>query len=555
MRWKSRCRWGYSPSVIDLRDFWTRLPSSARAGMFLSMLAVTWIALGQTWFFVGPSEWDDVLYFEIASVPSPMAELRNRYVHIWLLRIFEQIFTPRALAAGLYANVLVVLLAMVCFAFGRAAAGTACGIIAALMMPIDVSVLKWISAPYVDPCLALWSGCAILAATLAFERDQSRIRIGWLLFAGVGSYLAIKSKETGLAILPVVALIIMQHAKQWQSSMVWLGGFVIGWLALVGLDGLFTDATWPWRSADWGIYFGAETLQPRRSPLSSSVRFDAHYLQQVVRAGHLTVTLLAIAGVIRGFKSNAFVRSAALWWGASVGFGSLMAFLRPGLFADERYLASFAPAMVVLAAYEAVCLYRGAEERDWKEILIAIAIIVGVTWLPFMHLTLDLVGRETDRTPRALFYLFPVAIVVLFTILKIARARYVVIAALVALGALTVASNVSESRKHVLEARARMEPWKRLSVLMDRANVQLVRWRLPKKPFATYRVRRRLRTWSRRPAKIINVMNVKELPSATDRAWVFALGRHDKRFDKLGWIHVIEGFDHDGWWSVYRPPL
>ena len=532
----------------------TGLRSQWPTALFLVGLAAIWIFIGQTWLFVGPSEWDDVLYVEIASLPTPMAEVRNRYVHIWLLRIFQHIFDSRAFASGLYANVIVVLAAALCFGFGRAAAGISCGVIAALIMPLNLAFLKWITVPYVDPCMALWSGCAVFAAAAGTRVAHPHSRIGWLVFAGFCTYFAIKSKETGIAVIPIVLLIILHHQKKHYSASLVAGGFLVGWLTLVCLDAAFTDSTWPWRSSDWGIYLGVPSEPPKATPIPHIIRMHANYVEQLIRAGHLGVTLLATAGAIRGFRNNLFIRASSLWWCASLLFGSVIAVYRIGLFADERYLAAFAPAMTVLAAFEIVSLYRNARSKYWKEGILAIVVVAGAVCLPIGYLLLDITNSATERTSRAIFFMLPVGILISFTTAEIIKNRIAVTFTLIALGSLTAISNLNESRHHVLASRARIEPWKKVAALTDDAHVSLIRWRLPDRPLPKYQVRRRLRVLSKRPLAQVIVTNEQNLPHSNDKKWVFALGQHDGRLEKLHWIQVAQGLD-GVWWSVYRPPM
>ena len=112
------------------------------AVLFLVAFSAVWIALSQTTFFVGPSEWDDNLYCDLAAIPHPMPNVAGRYFHVWTLRIFNLAMDNRRAAGALYPTLLTVGLSWVAFFLGRRMAGLWCGRAAALHNPVLTVGLK-----------------------------------------------------------------------------------------------------------------------------------------------------------------------------------------------------------------------------------------------------------------------------------------------------------------------------------------------------------------------------------------------------------------------------
>ena len=110
-------------------------PSRA-ALVLLTGLCAAWFAMAMGPFFVGPAEWDDNLYCDMAAVPRADASIQSRYVHIWTLRLFNGVVPSRRTAAAAYSALTVIGLMGIAFPVGRRLGGTGCGLLAAALMPL-----------------------------------------------------------------------------------------------------------------------------------------------------------------------------------------------------------------------------------------------------------------------------------------------------------------------------------------------------------------------------------------------------------------------------------
>jgi hypothetical protein len=525
------------------------------ASMAVAAMGLFWLYLGQTIFFVGPSEWDDAFYAELATGDTQHWVARNRYVHVWSLKLFYLAIDSRRTAAGLYPNIVIVALSALGFIWGRKLAGIACGLLAAALIPIHLVFLKWITVPYVDPTLALWTTSALLTALLAAQAQTRRSELLWAWCSGVACYFTIESKETGLAVVPVLLVTLLATPHKRRVLVTTLTGFFSGWLVLRGVDAVFSSKNWLWWSSDWNHYFGSEPgLKPSKtSPLIE--RMQSNYVQQLTQRGHLPFTLLGLAGAAYGFRKNLAVRSLALWTFSTLVFSSMIACKSPGIFADERYIASFAPALVILSSYWVTHIWRESRKIKWSEFSIGAPLLIFATLPAIYALGVITFGQPTRSTIRAVFFIVTLSQVGLFMVPWLSSCRWLPRIAFVLLAALTTLNNVQEARAHIAVTRNHLEPWLRLTKLLDKGNINLARWRLPKRPYATYRVRFRLVSLSRRPSQEISVRNIRDLSERENNEWIFSLGENNPALQKLGWIRVISAATgRDGPWSVYRPP-
>ncbi|MFH0981716.1 MAG: glycosyltransferase family 39 protein, partial [Planctomycetota bacterium] len=162
----------------------------------LGVLSGVWIALAMTTFFVGPAEWDDNQYCDLAALPRPNAAVPNRYVHIWTLRIFYLLMDSRRTAAALYSALAVVGMMWVAYFLGRRISGEAGGLLAAVLTPLHPVLLKYLTVPYSDEPMGLWSGVALVCAVSARETRSAHWRWGAVAAAGWSCFMAVKCKET-----------------------------------------------------------------------------------------------------------------------------------------------------------------------------------------------------------------------------------------------------------------------------------------------------------------------------------------------------------------------
>jgi len=515
-----------------------------------------WLYATQTHFFVGPSEWDDVYYWENARGQGPRWELRNRYFYIWLMRLYYLAWPENPLrAAGLFTTTVSAVTAISAAIIAFHLAGRKAALAALVLVPSHHALLKWVSVPYVDHGIAMWAtlciACLLSARRLAVTDARCGTRTVALFalhaLAGATVYFAIKTKETGLALVPVaIAFLVLidRRPRAWLST---LAGFLAGWCAHRGLDALLVSGDWTWWSSDPWVYFGNN---PNPAPHGhQDVRMSASYVDQLTRPAHLAATLACTAGIVSLYREHQAVRLMTWWIACMLAFGSFIATRWLGIFADERYLAGIAPVMVVIAVFWAIDRFRRAQPDRWTRHLLEIAIVVLICAFPLY----GSIGREMQldgpQVRRALFYWLPLGTLFLFVAGYLLRSRSGRAASLIALALLAAWNSHHEARKYVASSRMRMAPWRELAGMVDEQWIDLARHG---RTYPAWRIRRRIATYAVRDD--VRVRNLKRIEDAEGYEWVIVRGSSSRTMERRNWRRMVHGVDKDGPWSAYRPP-
>lgn len=512
----------------------------------LAVITLAWIGLGRTVLHVGPSEWDDNLYCDMAAMPRPTYEVVNRYVHIWTLRLFNLLIDSRRDAAAWYANLVVVGMSWMGFFLGRRLGGAACGLLSALLMPLYPAMLRYLTVPYPDPPMTLWSGLALVAALAAGDRSSDRSRIVAGVASGVFCFLSVKCKETGLSVLPAVFLALGSNDRKLRAAVLWLAGALAGWLLLSLADWAFmNDFWWSWR---WTNYFP----KPGEPPIAGTVRQDSHYMELLLSTEFIAFTLLGAAGAVAGCREKTAVRYVALWSFSALVFSTLISCRYMGLHALDRYCVAIGAPLVILSAYWIVSMWRraaGTESNAFLGWLAAVAITSGVA---IYGLLAELSGKAGPYASRFAFFMMPAALVVLFLAPWLTRGRgWVKLSlALMVLAAATV--SVKHARDYVERKRAIMAPWLTLAAAMDETGAQLARWNLPSKPYAAFRIGRRCRVLSKRPPGDTQVRDIIALSDVKENEWLFSSPEVAAQVKAEGWTPLVKGAEQGGAFVVYR---
>lgn len=536
-----------------------RVSVAALAALLLG--SAIWIGLSRSLFFVGISEWDDALYVELAAIPAAAWELRNRYVHVWSLRIFQALFDSRQTAASVYATLSVVGTAWASFFLGRRLGGTVVGLVAAAALPMHPALLRHLTVPMADPPMVLWSTSALLFAVLSVEGPATRRRLVLSLASGLCCYLAAKTKETGLAVFPAVAMTLLgDRDLRRRRFAAWFLGGLAGWAVLAVLDRAFLPSDVSWHPSDWNVYLGS-----RSAPGPSAVDVAATPRPHAVHARHefvgtlldgvfLPYTLLGVAGLVHGVRTERPHRIVAhalgTWLVCSLLFSSLVAWRYSGIEAEARYCAVMGAPLVVLAASWIVAAWRRESATTgpaWREALALLVIAVAT-----IGLVGAIVGDGGTRSQRAVFFGLPLAIALLFLVPLVTRSRMVVRGSLAACLALSATFGLDHSLAEIREARGALAPWIAFVRAADDAGASISRWQAPGALNVT-RVERRVRALSRRPASEIHVKTLARIEDARANQWLFTRGPQSDVLDAAGWSRVA-GYDakRDKGWSVYR---
>ena len=284
----------------------------------LALLGLFWIAMGPL--YLGPSDWDDTMYAERAVSKGFVWDVRNRYVHVWAIRLIDQLSPSHRSAAGAWGTLCVCGIAALAFVSARRIGGWAAGALAVLLTALFPPMLKYLSVPHVDFTMALFSMLALLAAVLAVESPRLGVARAAAFASGVFVYWALKSKETGLVVLPLTAYVMLSgpalKTQRWQKYALWAAGLGLGFLALFACERvLIKDAAH--HPSDPTIYFAppppaAEDAPPKPEPPRRVVR-EGELIDLLRRPEFFAITALGLAGFASAARRSLWARALGLW--------------------------------------------------------------------------------------------------------------------------------------------------------------------------------------------------------------------------------------------------
>jgi 4-amino-4-deoxy-L-arabinose transferase-like glycosyltransferase len=301
----------------------------------------------RTTFFVGLVGWDDVEYREASArllagdlVPRSLFGLR------WGLTL--PLAAAQALGgAGEHATALVPMaysLALIVLAFvlGRRLAGERAGLVAAgvlTILPLDVLAASDVHADL--PA----SACLAAAAYLVLRGETAGPGApAWFGLAGAGLALATLTKESSLALAPV--LVAWAVRRGWPR---WAGPAVAAGFVTV----LAADTAWlRWATGEWLYRLSPAVTRLHREHmlmLEPSSTWMLDYLAMLLdpasaRFGELGGVFYLVLGatVVTLRAGTPGIRDVALWWGGLLGALSLvpldLSFTRPLFFHFPRTL-------------------------------------------------------------------------------------------------------------------------------------------------------------------------------------------------------------------------
>lgn len=509
--------------------------------VILVALSAAWLALAMTTFFVGPAEWDDNQYCDMAAMPRPNTWVPNRYVHIWTLRVFYLLMESRQTAAGLYSALTVVGLMWVAYFVGRRMNGPVCGLIAALLMPFYPVLLKYMTVPYCDEPMILWSGVALVCALLAGETQSARTRWMAVVASGLFCFMSVKCKETGLAVLPPVFLLLWRVEGKAKASAQWLGGVLLGWVCLILLDLIFMGDMW--FSCRCSTYFPDRALNP-----NPTIRAGMEYVELLVSRPLLGFSLLGAAGALLSFRENRVVRAVAVWAFGVFVFQSLISVRYAGIQALDRYAVGVGVPLVILGAHWLVEVWRRprSEERC-KPIALAmvVAVLVGLAARGLCaHFSNE--PDPEDRMWRLYFFLVPLTTIILFAVPWLTPTRWLPRAALAVLVVMSAALGVSDTLRYVKRSEGKLKPWVQLAAELDRTGATLARWKFPNSPRVIWRTRA-LSSTSPERIQMRSVSSLGEIESdellITNAKWWRKPSDEQREILSAGWRPFVNGSD------------
>ncbi len=437
----------------------------------LLVLSLLWIVLGETWLKVGPCRHDDFRYLVVYGAQGKLdSAIVNRYVHVWGLRVFTDILGSRFEGAVGYGIAVQLGLTWAVYVIGRRLHSPLAGVVAASVAPLVAPLLTQFTDPLPDPAMATYS-CAALAAALT-AHSSSRFRgVAWCA-CGLFALFAIKSKETGLAVVPPVIYLWSFQPLRIRRACQFAAGGLLGWLVLSSADAVYGgDFLFSWRPSSY-LRLGKPLVtfagKPSRVVMGHHMAstFDSPYM--------LSVFVMAICGYIQEIRKNLAVRVVSIWCLSSALLLSLIFTRFTGLQARERYLPAFVISLSILAVCWVFAVWRDARvEKGKLRTGLESAVVFVLAALPLcLHLADDKIGVLLQRV--AHFFL-PVSIVLLALIPAWSENKWPRRVASLSLLFIMVAVNVSEAVPWLEFCQGRTAPFRKIARAVDRFPTDVVR--------------------------------------------------------------------------------
>lgn len=486
---------------MDLQALGARL-AQPRTRLLLTGAALAgwlglWWHLGHGPLSLGPHRWDDFRYASRAIEGAFDPGIRNRYVHVWGLRLFYALHDDRLLAALRYAITMGLGLTLCAFAFGKRVGGIGCGLLAAFMLPFYPPLLRYFSAPMCDAPSALYAGLALLAALHHMDRPKHP---ALPVLAGMLCFAATKSKETGVAVVPVVWWALSQNDARWRSLAYWLSGVVLAQLCLCLLDLSITrDALASLRPRHYQNYAKIVATDP--APYRSGLNHMRHgWVELLLSRDMRAFTLCGVLGLAHGVRRDRTLFALSLWAAGVLLFSAWVSYRYSGIDARIRYMAALALPIVVATAHLLTRLLSGPLRLDaegtpagdrtgeaptvrLRDSPVFLGGVAASAWVAYRALRagwLSALGAELGfADTRASFFFLPLLVpLVLFIAWTTAGTWIRRIAVPIALCA-TCLLPIPEARAYVSEWRGSISGWHTLARYMQDHHVdRIARYRV-----------------------------------------------------------------------------
>lgn len=532
------------PPLIRISG-WIAL-AAALAGWF-------WLAMGPL--LLGPSDWDDTMYTERAITGGFVWDVRNRYVHVWGIRLLDLIVPSHRAAAAAWASLCVCGMAALAFYAGRRIAGVGAGAGALVLTLLFPPMLKYLSVPHVDFSMALFSMLAVCSAALAVDSTSPRVARVAAIASGLFTYLALKSKETGLVVLPVSAYVMFGARGRWRGYGMWAIGLAIGFVALLALDrAFFSNAAQ--HASDPGSYFANAPENPAAPPTERRARgyrsgaHEAELIDVLFSPAFAAFSWLGAAGLVQFARRSVWAKALGAWGLSVLAFTALISFRYRGVDAQDRYLVAVGAAFAPLAACWLVQLWRGRPGQPSSLFVFGLLVLVTApaawgTWA--VH-----AGDPSDLQARAAHMTTPLAMLFLFLSAWFTPRRWVALPAACVLIAFSLLAAHDSARAYRAQKRNELEPWIELARWADDANPRASIAVLNGRSYRATRLRWRLRVLSRHPLLDVGLRDIQRAEQAQPEEWLFVGATRDKTLEEHGYQRVLGLTDDPRPWSLYK---
>lgn len=530
--------------------------------LLAGLCAWFWLALGP--WFIGPSDWDDTMYVDRAVTGAFVWDVRNRYVHVWAIRLVDLVAPTHRSAAAAWAALCVCAMAGLAYYAGQRMGQWLCGVIAALLTLLFPPMLTYLSVPHVDFSMALFSMLAVCAAAYAVESERRRSVVVASIASGVFGYLALKSKETGLVVPPLCAYLLfgVRGWPKWRSYAAWLAGLGLGFCVLFALDHAFLVKK-ELKSSDPGHYF-AQAPAPAASKAPAPAAPPAPKAEARPRAPHevelvtalldptfAAFTLLGCAGFARGARRNVWAHALGLWALSVFAFTVLISVRYRGVDAQDRYLIAVGAALAPLAAYQVGCLLR-EPGLPLKQSLFFLGLLVVIAGIALWALWGKHIGDMDFHRVRAFQLTLPLGMLLLFLAGWFTPRIIAALAACVLLGMSSVLA-LDHARVHRDQKRHELEPWNALSQRIAATTPTPRIAVLHGRSYRAARLRWRLRVLATSAPFQGGVRDINSADQLESDEWVFVGAAQDRALESRHYQRLASLDGDPNPWSLYTP--
>lgn len=548
--------------AVDRKASRFQLRMSARALVPLLLAGVLgvwiWLALGP--WLIGPSDWDDTMYLDRAVTGAFVWDVRNRYVHVWAMRLVDLFASTHRSAAATWASVCVCGMAALAYYAAQRAAGLVAGVLAALLLLLFPPMLKYLSVPHVDFTMALFSMLAVTAAAYAVDSSRERSAVVAAVASGLFAYAALKSKETGLVIAPLCAYLLfgVRSRLRWRSYGAWLVGLALGFGLLFALDRAFLVKKEQTSNNPVHYFQAAPQAEgepskpaPARPAPAHRPPHEAELLETLLDPAFAAFTLLGFAGFARGARRSIWLQALGSWAIAVCGFTALISVRYRGVDAQDRYLIAAGAALAPLAACHVVSLWR--EPRpSFREALFFQCLLLVVAGVALWGLWGQHTGDVEVHRVRALQLTLPLGMLLLFLAGWLAPRPVAVLAACVLL-AMSALLSIDRARAHREQKRHELEPWLSFSQQLDQSTPSPHVAVLHGRSYRAARLRWRLRVLSEHEPFDVALRDIDAVDQLQPGEWVFVGAERDPQLEARKYRRIFELTGDPRPWSVYAP--
>ncbi len=232
-----------------------RLRFGALAFLAIMTVALWAVHLGPLY---GPTtSSDDMRYVGTAVAPYESPNVASRYAHIYGIRALYLILGSGMLAGAVHGLFHTTLLALVAFSFARNLCNSMAGLLAAAVVWCAMILFSPPTIAFPDLSMV---GYGSVSLWFAWRLVRGETRCPWLILMVVGVFfvLAVRSKETGISLLPALLWLILRKGDGFELARLrpFALGMGLGVGILVGCDAAFlADALFGVRpSTNWAQF-------------------------------------------------------------------------------------------------------------------------------------------------------------------------------------------------------------------------------------------------------------------------------------------------------------